>query len=90
MAGAMREFNDYQRAKRRVGASVSAKAIDAGADVGMTMNGQGVYMNVIRESQQTAMKKEKLAAQKQKIMGMSFDGLKRGDITRLNNFISDC
>lgn len=50
MAGAMREFKEYQ-ANRRVGASVSAKAIDAGADPTMAMNGHGVYMNVIRESQ---------------------------------------
>lgn len=90
LAGAISAFGEHPGGHKKVAPSVSTKAIDGAADVTMALNGQGVYMNVIRESQQTSMKKEKLAAQKQKIMGMSFDGLKRGDMTRLNNFISDC
>ena len=90
LAGAISAFGEQSGRQKKVAPSVSAKGIKEAADVTMALNGQGVYMNVIRESQQTSMKKEKLAAQKQKIMGMSFDGLKRGDITRLNNFISDC
>jgi len=31
------------------------------ADTSLSMNGMGVYMNVIRESQDISMKKEKLA-----------------------------
>jgi len=62
LAGAISAFGDHSVGNKKVGASVSTKAIEGSADVTMALNGQGVYMNVIRESQQTSMKKEKLAA----------------------------
>lgn len=57
------------------------------ADTSLSMNGMGVYMNVIRESQDISMKKEKLAEQKSRILGMSFDNFGTRDMTQLNNFI---
>lgn len=57
------------------------------ADTSLSMNGMGVYMNVIRESQDITMKKEKLAEQKSRIMGMSFDNFGSRDMAQLNNFI---
>ena len=57
------------------------------ADTSLSMNGMGVYMNVIRESQDISMKKEKLAEQKSRILGMSFDNFGTRDMAQLNNFM---
>ena len=47
----------------------------------------GVYMNVIRESQDLILRKEKLAEQKNKILNMSFENFGSRDMAQLNNFI---
>lgn len=57
------------------------------ADVNMSMNGMGVYMNVIRESQDVIAKKEQLQKQRRLIMGLSFENFKSRDLKQLNNFI---
>ena len=57
------------------------------ADTTLSMNGMGVYMNVIRESQDITMKKEKLAEQKSRILGMSFENFGSRDMAQLNNFM---
>ena len=57
------------------------------ADVNMSMNGMGVYMNVIRESQDVTAKKEQLQKQRRLIMGLSFENFKNRDLKQLNNFI---
>ena len=49
-------------------------------DTTMSMNGMGVYMNVIRESTDITLKKEKLAEQKSRILGMSFDNFGSKDM----------
>ena len=61
MTGVMSAFAEQNGGNRKVKPSISTKAIDGAADVTMALNGQGVYMNVIRESQNTTLKKEKLA-----------------------------
>jgi hypothetical protein len=53
----------------------------------MSMNGNGVYMNVIRESQDITNRKEMLANQKSKILGMTFENFGSNDMAQLNEFI---
>jgi hypothetical protein len=52
--------------------SLSYASQHIAADTSMNMNGMGVYMNVIRESEDISKKKEMLSKQKNMIMGMSF------------------
>ena len=63
------------------------KSLNITADTTMSMNGMGVYMNVIRESQDLTLKKEKLALQKSRILGMSFENFGTKDMAQINNFI---
>ena len=45
------------------------------------------YMQVIRDSQKVQNEREKLAVQKSKILGLSFDKIKHRDMEKLNDFI---
>jgi len=53
MNGVIRTFEQQNRMDRRgmVKPSTSSKTIGASNDLTMSMNGQGVYMKVIRDSQ---------------------------------------
>ena len=59
---------------RYITKSTSSNAVDT-YDFSRTL-GESAYMKVIRESQKTTLKKEKLAEQKHRILGMTFDGLR--------------